>query len=196
MRLIKPHSQGGFICRRCISPRECFFLLLFFSFKTFKTIENSNRQIRRLCADAANEFIRLVSLINSYVAFSFFHFFYDNVFAIRCMSTREITVYITCRTVSNFLVLCFTCFTSFSGHRPAQREWARTGLGSHARCHPYPIPQPVKVDHTTGLYVPYYFRTVVWVLLRPTRTNHWKFCETGSTVFRPYPRRLESHLQM
>ena len=127
------------------------FFLLFFSFKTFKTIENSNRQIRRLCADAANEFIRLIGLINSYVAFSFFHFFYDNVFAIRCMSTREITVYITCRTVSIFLVLCFTCFTSFSGHRPAQREWARTGLGSHARCHPYPIPQPVKVDHTTGL---------------------------------------------
>ena len=152
MRLIKPHSQGGFICRRCISPLECFFLLLlFFSFKTFKTIENSNRQIRRLCADAANEFIRLIGLINSYVAFSFFHFFYDNVFAIRCMSTREITVYITCRTVSIFLVLCFTSFTSFSGHRPAQREWARTGLGSHARCHPYPIPQPVKVDHTTGL---------------------------------------------
>ena len=53
-------------------------------------------------------------------------------------------------------------FTSFSGHRPAQRECARTGLRSHARCHPYPIPQPVKVDHTTGLYVPYYFRTVVW----------------------------------
>ena len=42
---------------------------------------------------------------------------------------------------------------------------------SHARCHPYPIPQPVKVGHTTGVYVPYSFRTVVWVLLRPTRTD-------------------------
>ena len=30
------------------------------------------------------------------------------------------------------------------------------------------------------------------VLLRPTRTNQWKCCETGPTVFRPYPRRLES----
>ena len=84
MRLIKPHFQGGFICRRCISPLE-FFLL----FSSFKTKENSNRQIRRLCADAANEFIRLISLINSYLAFSFFHFFYDNVFAIRC-KYREI----------------------------------------------------------------------------------------------------------
>ena len=76
-------------------------------------------------------------------------------------------------------------FTSFSGHRPAQRECARTGLRSHARCHPYPIPQPVKVGHTTGLYVPYSFRMVMWVLLRPTRTNQWKCCETGPTVFRP-----------
>ena len=63
---------------------------------------------------------------------------------------------------------------------------------SHARCHPYPIPQPVKVGHTTGVYVPYSFRTVVWVLLRPTRTDQWKCCEMGPTVFRPYPRRLES----
>ena len=42
---------------------------------------------------------------------------------------------------------------------------------SHARCHPYPIQQPVKVGHTTGVYVPYSFRKVVWVLLRPTRTD-------------------------
>ena len=42
---------------------------------------------------------------------------------------------------------------------------------SHARCHPYPIPQPVKVGHTTGVYNPYSFRTIVWVLLRPTRTD-------------------------
>ena len=31
--------------------------------------------------------------------------------------------------------------TGFSGHRPAQRECARTGLRSHLRCHPYLIPQ-------------------------------------------------------
>ena len=52
---------------------------------------------------------------------------------------------------------------------------------SHARCHPYPIPQPVKVGHTTGVYVPYSFQTVVWVFLRPTRTDQWKCCETGPT---------------
>ena len=50
----------------------------------------SNRQIRRQCADSVNKFVRLIiySLINSYLAFSFFSFFCDNVFAIRCMSMR------------------------------------------------------------------------------------------------------------
>ena len=52
-------------------------------------------------------------------------------------------------------------FTNFSGHRVAQGECARTGLRSHARCHPYAIPQPVKVGHTTGVYAPYSFRIVV-----------------------------------
>ena len=59
-----------------------------------------------------------------------------------------------------------------------------------AACHPYPISQPVKVGHTTGGYNPYSLRIVMWVLLRPTRRNNWKCCETGPTVFRPYPRRL------
>ena len=87
---------------------------------------------------------------------------------------------------------CIYLFTSFSGHRPAQRECTRTGLRSHERCHPFPILQPVKVEHTTGVYDPYSFGIVVWFLLRPTRTNQWKSYETGPTVFRPYPRRLES----
>ena len=56
----------------------------FYSF-SFKTIANSNRQIWCPFADAADKFIRLISLINSYFAFSFFSFFYDNVFAVRCM---------------------------------------------------------------------------------------------------------------
>ena len=63
---------------------------------------------------------------------------------------------------------------------------------SHARCYPYPIPQSVRVGHTTGVYVTYSFRTVVWVLLRSARTDKCKCCETGPRVFRPYPRRLES----
>ena len=47
---------------------------------------------------------------------------------------------------------------AFSGHLPARRECARKELRSHARCHPYPIPQLVKVDHTTEVYDPYSFR--------------------------------------
>ena len=39
---------------------------------------------------------------------------------------------------------------AFSGHLPARREYAQTGLRTHARCHRYSIPQPVKVGHTTG----------------------------------------------
>ena len=79
----------------------------------------------------------------------------------------------------NLCSLTTYLFTSFSAHRPAQRECARTGLRSHVRCHPCPIPQPVKVGHTTGVYDPYSFRIVMWVLLRSTRTNQWECCETG-----------------
>ena len=32
-------------------------------------------------------------------------------------------------------------------------------------------PSPGEAGYTTGVYVPYSFRTVVWVLLRPTRTR-------------------------
>ena len=54
-------------------------------------------------------------------------------------------------------------------------------------------PSPRKVGHTTEIYVPDSFRTVVWVLLRSTmqEPDNGKCCETGPTVFRPYPRRLE-----
>ena len=62
-------------------PGWNFFLLFFI----FKTIANSNGQIRRPCVDAANDFIRLISLINSYLALFFFSFFYDNVFAFGCI---------------------------------------------------------------------------------------------------------------
>ena len=68
IRLIQPHSHSGFICSRYISPLE-FSALLSYS---FKTIANSNRQIRRPGAYAANEFIKRISLFNSYLAF--FHF--------------------------------------------------------------------------------------------------------------------------
>ena len=51
---------------------------------------------------------------------------------------------------------------------------------------------PGKVGDTTEVYVSYSIRTVVWVLLRPTEPDEWKCYETGPTVFRPYPKRLES----
>ena len=44
-----------------------------------------------------------------------------------------------------------------------------------------PIPQSVKVNHTTAVYAPYSFRIVMWFLLRPTRTNQWKCCGTRPT---------------
>ena len=73
-------------------------------------------------------------------------------------------------------------FTTFSGHRPAQGGWARMGRRSHARCHPYPlIPQPGKVSHTTGVYIPYSFQTVLWVLLHLKWIDQWKCCETGAS---------------
>ena len=97
-----------------------------------------------------------------------------------------------CRPIIKIYILFIYLFTSFSGLRPAKRECAQTRLRSHARCHPYSIPKPVKIGHTTGVYDPCSFRIVMWVLLRPTRTTLWKCCDMGPTVFRPYPRRLES----
>ena len=47
-------------------------------------------------------------------------------------------------------------------------------------------PSPGKVSHTIRVYVPYSFRTVVWVQLKK------KCCEKRPTVCRPYPRRLGS----
>ena len=74
MRLIKPHSQGGFIC--------------------------SNRQKRRPCADAANEFITiLISRIKSYLAVAFFSFFYGNVFAIGCIYRKRVLSFSIATTV-------------------------------------------------------------------------------------------------
>ena len=79
-------------------------------------------------------------------------------------------------------------FSSFFGHRLAQREWARRGLISPMwGSIPTQSHNPKGWPHlTTGDYVPYSFRTVVWVLLCPTSTHRWKRCETGPTVFRPY----------
>ena len=73
--------------------------------------------------------------------------------------------YITTKTTScnnkgNYLFIYYYLLVRFSGHRPALRECAWSGLRSHVRCHPYPIPQPVKVGHSTGVYEPYSSRIV------------------------------------
>ena len=82
--------------------------------------------------------------------------------------------------------------------RPAQRKCVRTGLRSHSRCHPYRIPQRVMVGHTTGVYDFYSFRIVMWVILRPTRTNQGKCCEKGTYGFSSLSEktRKSKHLQM
>ena len=49
----------------------------------------------------------------------------------------------------------------------------------------------VEIDHHTGNYVPYSFRTVCGFFNVPQIIRN-KCCETGPTVYRPYPRRLES----
>ena len=84
-------------------------------------------------------------------------------------------------------------FTSFSGHRPACPEGMCT-KGTQVPFEVPCLPNPTTHKgwpHHWG-YDPYSFRTAMWVLLHPTRTNQWKCCEMGPMVFRPYPRRLES----
>ena len=49
----------------------------------------------------------------------------------------------------------------------------------------------IKIDHRTGNYVPYSFRTARGFFNVPQMIRN-KGCETGPTVYRPYPRRLES----
>ena len=77
-------------------------------------------------------------------------------------------------------------FSRISGHRPVQRKCALP----HAKRHPYPIPQPVKVGYTTGVY--HLFSNGDVGSFTSPKTNQRKCCETGPTVLSPYPRRLES----
>ena len=63
-------------------------------------------------------------------------------------------------------------FTSFSGHRPAQRDVHERDSGPRRGVIPTQSHNPQRlVGHTTGVYDPYSFRIVGWVLLRPARTN-------------------------
>ena len=81
-------------------------------------------------------------------------------------------------------------FNSFSGHEPAQRECAWTGLMQGAI--PTQSHHPLRLATPRGVYEPYSFLRVLWVLLCPIKTNQGKCCEMGPTVSRPYPRKLEN----
>ena len=88
----------------------------------------------------------------------------------------------------NVLLFCFIVLQAFLD----------TGLprgNRHERCHPKPIPQPGKVDHTTGVYVLYSFRTIVLVLLRPTRTDQMWHGTYGVSSLSEKTRK-SNHLQM
>ena len=93
----------------------------------------------------------------------------------------------------------FQHVNSTLGHQHTKAPLAAAAL-SPFMCPLYP-PNPwcecmtwfVKVDNNTGVYIPYSFQKVVWVLLCPTRTlDKCKCCKMGSTVFCPYLRRLDS----
>ena len=122
-----------------------------------------------------------ILLMEGSIFFSYVPSLYDRSTLILSMAT-------VVRKHEHSLVQCWgTCVLFFYKLFWTQACPERIGTNgtqrSHARCHPYPIPQPVKVCHTTGVYISYSFRIVVWVLLRSTWTDQWKCCETGPTVF-------------
>ena len=49
-----------------------------------------------------------------------------------------------------------------------------------------------KDSHNTGNFKPYSFRIVFGFFNVPHIIKHGRYCETGPTVYSPYPRRLES----
>ena len=49
-----------------------------------------------------------------------------------------------------------------------------------------------KDSHNTGNFTPYSFRIVFRFFNVPHIIKHGRYCETGPTVYSPYPRRLES----
>ena len=48
-----------------------------------------------------------------------------------------------------------------------------------------------RLYHKTRVYAPYSLRTECWFFYVPQESEQRKSCETGPTVWRPYPRRLE-----
>ena len=71
-------------------------------------------------------------------------------------------------------------------------------LRSHARCHPYLIPQPVEADHTTRVYDPYSFITVIVRSFTSHKNKSVKALWDGTYGFSSLSEktRKSNHLQM
>ena len=85
------------------------------------------------------------------------------------------------------------------GIQHTRRHWQPLSVHLWAYCtHPThdvsDVMWCVKVGHTTRVYVPYTFRTVVWVLLRATRARYVSVSAVRQDlfVFHFYPKGLES----
>ena len=97
----------------------------------------------------------------------------------------------TTRMVMKMLIMMMMIFFEFATvaqHR--NRGWNRT-------CVPIDInpfithPAHKRLYHKTRIYAPYSLRTECWFFYVPQESEQRKSCETGPTVWRPYPRRLE-----
>ena len=93
---------------------------------------------------------------------------------------------------------CFFCFLFWQLLHQSARVTCERDTKSHARHIPFSEPahaqRLTKDSHNTGNFMPCSFRIVCGFFNVPqwTYINVEGICETGPTVYRPYPRRLES----
>ena len=95
------------------------------------------------------------------------------------------------RMIMTMLIMMMMIFFEFATvAQHGNRGWNRT-------CVPIDInpfithPAHKRLYHKTRVYAPYSLRTECWFFYVPQESEQGKSCETGPTVWRPYPRRLE-----
>ena len=95
------------------------------------------------------------------------------------------------RMIMTMLIMMMMIFFEFATvTQHGNRGWNRT-------CVPIDINPFIthlghkRLYHKTRVYAPYSLRTECWVFYVPQESEQRKSCETGPTVWRPYPRRLE-----
>ena len=95
------------------------------------------------------------------------------------------------RMIMTMLIMMMMIFFEFATvAQHGNRGWNRT-------CVPIDInpfithPAHKRLYHKTRVYAPYSLRTECWFFYVPQESEQRKSCETGPTVWRPYPRRLE-----